>query len=224
MVAESSGREKDYTPLKPSKQQDLQVVNSGQGVSQIGVAKPDISSGPVYSKIPELTTQQAETLQREIHENEPTVPVLQGKVWTQIPSPTDPPVGPVTNAIDLGKQFRSITPQALTDFRYQQVTDLTTQISPSLSEVNDPSVANMGNTVFFTGNWYAARSVDGCQSFSFVSPFTTFASANGGFCCNQVVSYAPGQDMMVWGVAVLLRWRQQYDPNCSRGRQHCSSE
>ena len=52
VVAESSGREKDYTSLKPSKQQDLQVSSSGQGISQTGVAKPEISSGPDTERFP----------------------------------------------------------------------------------------------------------------------------------------------------------------------------
>ena len=189
--------------LKPVQQQDLRVVSSGQGISQTGLAQPEISSGPVYSKIPELTPQQARELQRETEEEEPTVPVPQGRVWTQIPRPSDPPTAPISGESDSRKLFILNAPQATNDFRYQQTTDLPSNGSPSLSEVNEPSVANMGSTVVFTGNWYAARSTNGGQTFTYVSPSTTFTSVNGGFCCDQVVNYVPSQDMMLWELQYL---------------------
>ncbi len=67
------------------------------------------------------------------------------------------------------------------------------------SEIGEPSAATDGNgTVFMTGNWYAARSSDGGQTFAFVNPYTTFPASDGGFCCDQVVQYIPSIGRFVW--------------------------
>jgi hypothetical protein len=67
--------------------------------------------------------------------------------------------------------------------------------------VNEPScaAANQGQVVMYTGNWYAARSADGGQSFQFIDPFTAFPDPpNLGYCCDQVVNYIPSLDTFVW--------------------------
>lgn len=71
------------------------------------------------------------------------------------------------------------------------------------SNVNEPSVAVNGEVVFFTGNWYAARSIDGGKTFQYLDPFTAFPDpANLGYCCDQVVQYIASIDVFVW----LLRY------------------
>src|SRR5437588_788997 len=42
------------------------------------------------------------------------------------------------------------------------------------SNVGEPSVAINGDVVMYTGNWYAARSIDGGRTFEFIDPFTAF--------------------------------------------------
>ncbi|MBV9790788.1 MAG: hypothetical protein JOZ51_21520 [Chloroflexi bacterium] len=67
------------------------------------------------------------------------------------------------------------------------------------SEVGDPSVAINGSVVFYTGNWYAAASLDGGATFRYVDPFTAFPKPIGmSFCCDQVVHYIKKIDMFVW--------------------------
>jgi hypothetical protein len=66
-------------------------------------------------------------------------------------------------------------------------------------------VATNDQVVFYTGNWYAAISVDGGATFRFVDPFTAFADPQGmGFCCDQVVHYIRKIDTFVW----LLQYTQ----------------
>ncbi|MDX6290478.1 MAG: hypothetical protein QOH42_2277 [Blastocatellia bacterium] len=198
LLREKKTRSKEQrAPIAQPEQDDTKVVSSGVGVPQTVVVRPEVSSGPVYSKIPELTPAQANALKRDSEEEEPSVRVPQGRVWTEIPKPADPSTAPVLGEGGLQQMSGSISPQAASDFRYQQTTDLSLG-SASFSEIHEPSVASMGSTVFYTGNWYAARSTNGGQSFSFVSPFTTFPSVNGGFCCDQVANYVPSQDMMLW--------------------------
>jgi len=73
---------------------------------------------------------------------------------------------------------------------------------PAYSYVNEPSVARKGNVVFYTGNWYAALSRDGGDTWAFIDPYKAFNPQTGepGFCCDQVVVYVPQIDMFVWSL------------------------
>lgn len=67
--------------------------------------------------------------------------------------------------------------------------------------VGEPSAAINGQVVLYTGNWYAARSADGGQTFQFIDPFTAFQASDPptlGFCCDQVVNYISSIDTFVW--------------------------
>lgn len=69
------------------------------------------------------------------------------------------------------------------------------------SNVGEPSVSVSGDVVFFTGNWYAALSVDGGKTFKFIDP-NNMAQPNDPqgvtFCCDQVVNYMPSIDTFMW--------------------------
>lgn len=88
------------------------------------------------------------------------------------------------------------------DMRVFSYHDMNSAEAPTAlrASVSEPSVVNIGNGVFYTSNWFAARSLDGGQTFSFINPGSTFPSVNGGFCCDQVTAYAPAQDMILWGL------------------------
>ena len=67
------------------------------------------------------------------------------------------------------------------------------------SVVDEPSVAINGDVVLYTGNWYAARSIDAGRTFAYIDPFTSFPNPpNLGFCCDQVVNYIASIDTFVW--------------------------
>lgn len=70
------------------------------------------------------------------------------------------------------------------------------------SHVLEPSVARKGKYVFYTGNWFAALSTDGGNTWSYVDPYEAFDPQPGepGFCCDQVVVYAPQIDMFIWSL------------------------
>jgi hypothetical protein len=60
------------------------------------------------------------------------------------------------------------------------------------SNVGEPSVAMSGDVVFYTGNWYAAISLDRGKTFRFIDPSTAFQQFDPpgtSFCCDQVVHY-----------------------------------
>jgi hypothetical protein len=69
---------------------------------------------------------------------------------------------------------------------------------------SEQSVATNGRgLVLYTSNNQDGFSVNGGRSFLPLDPSTTFPSAAGGFCCDQVVTYVPSIDRFVW---VLQYW------------------
>ena len=73
------------------------------------------------------------------------------------------------------------------------------------SGVDEPSTANDGYTVLYTGNWFAALSTDSGNSFSYINPYTlgpTPTLPQGGFCCDQVAIHSPNSsyDVTAWGL------------------------
>jgi len=67
------------------------------------------------------------------------------------------------------------------------------------SQVCEPSAAANEDVVFYTGNWFAAVSLDSGRTFQYIDPATAFPDPPGmRFCCDQVVHYIPQIDTFVW--------------------------
>src|SRR6187200_2746735 len=64
----------------------------------------------------------------------------------------------------------------------------------SLSYSMETSLANKDNLLFYTGNWFAARSVDGGSTWGYISPKDHFEF----FCCDQDVIYDPNHEIFIW--------------------------
>jgi uncharacterized repeat protein (TIGR01451 family) len=101
-------------------------------------------------------------------------------------------------------------PQAPLFFReYDEIDDAT----PSAHRmVPEPSVAENGQTVMTTGNFWMSLSSDGGQNFTSVNPTTIFPQDYGGFCCDQVLTYVPRYDLFVW----LLQYSSSAGRNAIR--------
>jgi len=67
----------------------------------------------------------------------------------------------------------------------------------STSTTEEPSIAQVGNTAFMTGNWWAARSLNGGRTFDYVNPYTAFPASFGGFCCDQTTIYDPHYNITI---------------------------
>lgn len=78
---------------------------------------------------------------------------------------------------------------------YDEISDAT---SSAHTLVPEPSVAENGQTVMHTGNFWVSLSKDGGQSFISVNPTTIFPQNYGGFCCDQVIQYVPKYDLFIW--------------------------
>lgn len=79
-------------------------------------------------------------------------------------------------------------------------------------DVPEPSVAENGQTIMTTGNFWMSLSTDGGSSFTTVNPTTIFPQDYGGFCCDQVVTYVPEFDLFVW----LLQYTSSGSANAIR--------
>ena len=143
---------------------------------------------------PEMIATREKAVARMIHTPEPWVPDA-GVPYRGIAA--DPSTQTIPDAPPPGVP-PSGAPGA---FVFFENTDLGTAGAP-LSErsyVNEPSCANNGRLVFYSGNWYAALSRDGGKTFSYINPYTAFPPPAGmGFCCDQSVLYDPDFDCMFW--------------------------
>ena len=71
--------------------------------------------------------------------------------------------------------------------------------APLSAVAGDVSGAESGSIVLATGNWYAAYSTDAGATFTTIDPTTVFDNtADGGFCCDQIVQYVPSIDRFIW--------------------------
>lgn len=115
------------------------------------------------------------------------------------------------------REFHSLTPQAVLELQRPPMvlaapaagevlvstnTELTSPTEQqTASNVGEPSVAANDQVVFYTGNWYAAVSSDGGQTFKYIDPAAAFKASdppNASFCCDQITHYIPQIDMFVW--------------------------
>ena len=70
---------------------------------------------------------------------------------------------------------------------FHEITDIK-DATPTAHLTNpEPSVAENGQTVMTTGNFWMSLSKDGGATFASVNPTTIFPQDYGGFCCDQVV-------------------------------------
>jgi len=131
----------------------------------------------------------------------------------QIPSATPQALFVVPHAM----AAPGAAPQAATDnIAVVRNTELSSPgQNQTASNVDEPSVACNGNVVLYTGNWYAAVSLDGGATFQFIDPATAFQAQDppgSSFCCDQVAQYISKIDTFVW----LLQYGPDTGDNIQR--------
>lgn len=72
-------------------------------------------------------------------------------------------------------------------------------LTANVSTTAEPSGASDGDGVIVaTANWVVAFSTNGGSSFTAVNSTTVFPADTVGFCCDQIVQYAPTIDRFIW--------------------------
>ena len=169
-----------------------QVQASSASVPQAQRVQLKMSSTP-----PELTAEQLEA--RKLFEQRGPLqgpPLPAGNTAVNRPDSFVDPNSQIA-APDAGST--ALAPNAPGDFEWFRKTDISSgTIKSQSSRIMEPTVANSGEIVFATGNWFGAVSIDGGQTFSYVNPYTLFPSSYGGFCCDQIVVYDPARDVFLW--------------------------
>jgi hypothetical protein len=151
----------------------------------------------------QLTEQQREILERETNETN-TVP--------DIPTSSEPVLGPENGTETIANTTQSDT---TTDISSGEIKTTTTSLTTSttnkpslkvienktftpgggsLSYTMESSLANKDNLIFYTGNWFAARSIDGGLTWGYIDPFQRFQY----FCCDQDVIYDSNRGIFIW--------------------------
>jgi len=155
--------------------QDFVIANHG-----IAYPEPAVPAGPAVAPPPKWLGEDATP--HDHREGLPPVPVGNGT----LPQPASPETRPF-----------GANPAAPCDLLFFQ-NSVVKPSGASTSLVGEPSVAQVHDTALQTGNWYAARSIDSGETWSYISPYTTFSATDGGFCCDQRAIYVPSQDITVW--------------------------
>lgn len=157
-------------------------------ISSIGAPKRSTATAATQSLAPPDADALADQKQKNIGTHfRPTIELV-----APVTAQAEPAVGPQAAVIGVDVQATGsaqfITNRGLTSAETKNQT----------STVCEPSVAVRGKEILITGNWFAAFSRNAGQSFSYVSPYSTFPAVNGGFCCDQVAIYIPKLDLMCW--------------------------
>ncbi len=190
-------------PVATSSLQDVQTQEAGEPIHV--VIEPQHARLPVYTEPPTFTAEQLAEMQAMPHE-------------INLPGPPVPMVS--DDAGFLGAEtvvpFDTLAtegPAADSDFEIFRSTDLrdTASLTNVVRGVNEPSLDAHNDSIFWTGNGYAALSTDRGQAWGYVNP-RDFPTANAGFCCDQVVIYDPGNDIMIW----LLQYHEDGTTNTDR--------
>jgi hypothetical protein len=102
-------------------------------------------------------------------------------------SRVEPPLGGATD-------LSTAQPSQSTSFKVFSDYKVTNVPSRFISTINEPSVANNNTLVFYTGNWYAARSNDGGATWTFVDAYQDMPD----LCCDQDVIFDHTRGIFVW--------------------------
>ena len=73
-----------------------------------------------------------------------------------------------------------------------------TATSTQTGTICEPSVAASGKRMMITGNWFASRSRDGGENWTFVDPFSELPATGPGVCCDQLIHYSKSKRLWVW--------------------------
>ncbi|WP_337286848.1 hypothetical protein, partial [Candidatus Methylomirabilis sp.] len=164
------------------------------------IDKPSRAQGDLLPQPPQLSPEEQQRLEQAVERTHlpgprPSPSRDAAAIFDAV-GPSVPATGEAASPVE---KAMGAAPLAPGTFTFLQNVDLGAG-APSgyTSVVGEPSVGNNGTAVFQTGNWYAALSTDAGQTFSFVNPFTTFPSVNGGFCCDQSVLYDQSRDLLFW--------------------------
>ena len=125
--------------------------------------------------------------------------------WSQntgLPGPLTgieaPVAGPIPGTETVGERQRSMVPMLPeTPTLFRNVNFSSIVPVGYASHVMESSVATEGKNTFYTGNWFAARSINGGTTWAWVDPFPGFPSYSS-FCFDQIAIPDKARTRIFW--------------------------
>ena len=142
------------------------------------------------SEAPRLTDEQMERL-NEMMERIDNLP------GSETPSSGAPVVGPTPGTESSSMEGATADPSpSVTSAPILYTTKDLHGVAPSgyQSNVLEPAFGQIGKYIFYTGNWFAARSANQGVTWTYVNPYSGFSD----FCCDQDVIYDKTRDRIIW--------------------------
>lgn len=169
----------EYEPCEPTEEE------GGSAISTTGSVAPQRTFGAPYP--PAVRTEAP-----EVEANRRPYPAV--------------PRGPFRGFLDPGQAAQPLdiqsdaggggNPDPVAFGKYTSYGNVATPLSNVAADI---SGSESGSIVLATGNWYAAYSTDAGTTFTSVDPTTIFDNtADGGFCCDQIIQYVPSIDRFIW--------------------------
>ena len=170
-----------------AKSEDAMVGRLGTGAKGV-LSSPEYTT-PVYSEtMPEISAAQRSCFDEMDRRRQKGYEALNAALEPNPSHPVEPPMQfPFSNESQLENTDADST---LYFFRSQDVNP----VGSSQSVINEPAHAQLGKYVFFTGNWYAAKSTNAGTTFTYLSPYSDFPD----FCCDQDVIHDAPRNLIIW--------------------------
>jgi hypothetical protein len=128
-------------------------------------------------------------MDKDVNQAAPAVPTTQFVPGTPTPTGTEPKPAPVGDPPPI--TFKANNPVGITGAGQGCSGD-------SSATCAEPSGASSGGVIFISANWSVAYSTNGGSNFTVVDPTTIFPNDAVGFCCDQIIQYAPSIDRFIW--------------------------
>jgi hypothetical protein len=143
------------------------------------------------AKQPVLPSERKISLQKSLERIDRRGPPMQkANVTVNGPTPgTETSMKPIANLSVQKTAFDVISNEDLRLFSLHN-----NILAPNRDIIDEPAVANRGGLTFFTGNFYAARSLNGGSSWTYIDPFQDMHDFLG----DQDVVYDPSNQIFAW--------------------------
>jgi hypothetical protein len=176
----------------------LPPASPGSAKAKQASTQPKKVSGGRYPPMERHEEEMNEFPARKVPRSTVGRPARQSRETKAIPSPK---VGTSGVSLDTGNWLTMSSRPEIEPILSPYVVTFRTNAGLGINgnSIAEPSGAVGGRVVFVTANAYAAFSTNNGASFTQLTPSTIFPNtADGGFCCDQVVQYVPSIDRFVW--------------------------
>jgi hypothetical protein len=141
---------------------------------------------------PALTQEQKARIEEMLDKSPPGGLVLEGN---PVPETNTPAAGTESRLAAYETVESLVQPEAPGTFTVFRQRGLRAVIPKSeVSNVAEVSGDMAGRMGFLTGNWFAARTDDGGNNWTYINPYSDMAD----FCCDQRALYDPARDIFLW--------------------------